>query len=509
MSSSSRFVASATRLSALALAAATEPGAAEPSPPSPEPPLDAREPGIVLAAHLAELELADVGTAEVVEAVAAWDRVLAWAAAQQAATIAELHRRRELERCERFVADEVACRLACTRRAAEGMVGLALGLVRLPEVGAALARGEIDTRKAHVITGDLVGRPDDVARRASVTVLTEASGITAPQVRARLRRLELEADPDGAERRHERARRDRHVELAPTDDSMAWLTALLPADDAMAVWTSLTALADAAPAGDARGMDARRADALVDLATRWLEAGVCPDGPLPTRHGRRPHLQLTASATAILGLDDCPAELAGYGPVPAPMARRMAARSTWEPLLVDGTTGRLLARGPRVYRPTDALVRHVVDRDVTCRFPGCRMQAARCDLDHVEPFDHGATGDGEVAPGSGADAGVTGGTTPENLQALCRHHHLAKTHGGWSVTRDDPTGTTSWRAPTGHRYVRGAEALDHTEHLPGSTEPVRGSTEHPPDPKEHRPDPEVPPGHASSHVTREGPPPPF
>jgi hypothetical protein len=35
---------------------------------------------------------------------------------------------------------------------------------------------------------------------------------------------------------------------------------------------------------------------------------------------------------------------------------------------------------------------------------------------------------------------------------LCRHHHRAKTEGGWSWRRDDD-GVITWTAPTGHQYV--------------------------------------------------------
>lgn len=209
----------------------------------------------------------------------------------------------------------------------------------------------------------------------------------------------------------------------------------------MAVYTTLTALADAAAPDDPRPVAARRADALVDLVTPYLDAGVGPDGrALPVRQRRRPHLQVTASATTLLGLDDQPGELAGYGPIPASMARAIAAGATWRPLLVDERTGELRGRGPIRYRPSSDLVARVVDRDRTCTFPGCRVPAARCDIDHIEPFDPARPPDQQ--------------TRAPNLQALCRHHHLLKTHGGWQVVRDDDAGTTEWSAPTGHEYAR-------------------------------------------------------
>ena len=80
-------------------------------------------------------------------------------------------------------------------------------------------------------------------------------------------------------------------------------------------------------------------------------------------------------------------------------------------------------------------------RDQYCAFPTCRMPAHRCDLDHIQPFNH-------HTPHSG------GQTTPDNLQPLCRRHHRLKTHDpGWRVTRNPHTGTTTWTSPTGHTYT--------------------------------------------------------
>ena len=399
-------------------------------------------------------DLGDVDDATLVEAMAGWERVAAWGASRQAALVSELRRRREPQGCVAYLGDEIAARLACTRHAGDQRLGLAVGLERLPAVADALATGLIDVRKATVIVEDLLHVPEPSAQAAASAVLVDAPTMTAPQVRARLRRLEIDRDPDGAATRHERARKERHVELTPTSDSMAWLAAWLPADDAVSIYTALTAIAGTAAPDDPRPLGARRADALVDLATHWLDAGLCPDGPLPLRQGRRPHLSLTASASTVLGLDDAPADLAGYGPIPAPMARRIAARSTWTPLLVDARTGQPLARSTQRYEPTAGLRGAVVDRDITCVFPGCRLPAERCDIDHVRPFT-GVPSPGVPSPGEAPET-TEPQTSVDNLQALCRHHHLAKTHGSWSVARDVDEGSTRWRSPTGHWYERPA-----------------------------------------------------
>ena len=464
--------------------------------------LDGLFPDAGLVGLLVSLEPADVDDAALVEMVAGWERVVSSATARQGRVITELARRRAAQGRGAYVADEVAARLATTRAGAEVKVGLAGLLDRMPTVDDALARGDIDTRKATLITEELMGLPGDLARAITEEVLPDAPVLTGPRIRARIRRLELTVNPGAAHDRHTRARRGRHVVLTPARDAMAWLGAYLPADDAVAVHTALTAVADSAPPDDPRPVDARRADALVALATRVLDTGAGPDGPLPTRQHRHPHLNVTASATTLLGLDDNPGELAGYGPIPADMARRIAARATWRPLLADAVTGELAARGNTTYRPSTGVAGAVVDRDATCTFRECRVPAHRCQIDHITPYD-------PARPAT--DQTVVGG-----LDAKCTHHHQAKTHGGWTTTRDPLTGTTTWTAPTGHTYPR----PPHPTHPPdpprtttsGSTPPP--DTDPPTDPG-HPPDPDRPadPGHPPDPSPPEprppAPPPPF
>src|SRR6185503_12962815 len=54
----------------------------------------------------------------------------------------------------------------------------------------------------------------------------------------------------------------------------------------------------------------------------------------------RPAIQVVVSADTLLGLDDQPAQLTGYGPITAQTARRLAAdeSGTWRRLLTDYAT---------------------------------------------------------------------------------------------------------------------------------------------------------------------------
>ena len=86
------------------------------------------------------------------------------------------------------------------------------------------------------------------------------------------------------------------------------------------------------------------------------------------------------------------------------------------------------------YAPSERQRAYVQGRDGTCRFPGCDVDATKCDIDHIEAYNH-------ENPDEGA------GTDTHNLHCLCRRHHNAKTAGLWSVERDID-GVEVWKSST-------------------------------------------------------------
>lgn len=82
------------------------------------------------------------------------------------------------------------------------------------------------------------------------------------------------------------------------------------------------------------------------------------------------------------------------------------------------------------YRPTEAQVAFVRGRDGRCMFPGCSIDAERCQIDHIEPYNL-------------ANPAAGGPTDTENLQALCQRHHNLKTDKLFDVIRYSD-GRTVW-----------------------------------------------------------------
>lgn len=178
--------------------------------------------------------------------------------------------------------------------------------------------------------------------------------------------------------------------------------------------------------------DMRRADAFV-YAMRAADAALKASGSVVTRHNRRPTVNVTIDLPTALGLANNPGQLAGYGPIPAQIAREIAADGRWKRFVTDPIKGTLIDYGRESYEPPQELQDFLIARDRTCRFPGCRQPAHLADLDHVIPWDEG------------------GKTSADNLGALCRRHHNLKTHADWKLINHED-GACTWISPAGHQY---------------------------------------------------------
>ncbi|WP_344309443.1 HNH endonuclease signature motif containing protein [Fodinicola feengrottensis] len=389
------------------------------------------------------------------------------------------------ERVVKWCAADFAPALRVAQVTAQHRLDTAIQLYNdFPAVWKALAAGVITTPKARIFLEMLEKLPADLAAEVIDATLPDAGDRTPGQLRKAIQRAIIAIDPQAAQDRHEEAKRQRRVQSSPADDSMAWMRAYLTADELASIMSILDAYAHSCPDDDPRSMDVRRADALLDLITGgslgYIPPPQLPDNELPDndtdnsngasqpaaddtgvsagggtddcgyepstspataagsafhQRPRKPgvDLRVVVGAGTLLGLDDKPAFLAGYGAIPASMARRLAKDSTWRRLLTDPSSTKLIEAGRARYRPSTALQEFIEARDVTCRWPGCRCAAQRCDKDHSIPFPDGCT-------------------CKENLLCLCRFHHRLKTHSDWKV-RLDPDGTYTVLSPTGRVYV--------------------------------------------------------
>jgi hypothetical protein len=192
-------------------------------------------------------------------------------------------------RISRDALGQIEMALKLTHYQAEDLAGLAVTLTwRLPATGQALAAGAIDLDRAKLIAETTSVLTEDQARAVEAKILPAAGGLVRTELRDRLARAVINADPDGAEKRREHAERHADVRLHPDDDHTATLVgSKLPQIHAAAAIARLTALARACKAAGMSGsLGFHRAQVMIGLLLGTLPPippaeGAPPDQPPP------------------------------------------------------------------------------------------------------------------------------------------------------------------------------------------------------------------------------------
>jgi hypothetical protein len=397
------------------------------------PHLDEMAPGPALAAFLSSV---DVNT------VSGYDRVVMLRAHQRMASHYQAHVYTDMaavtaaldtdnaryEEVADDAAGEIRAALNLTRRAADTELSFALDLhERLPQVHGMLMSGVIDVRRAKTIDRGTCHLPMSAARSVVERIAQAAPALTTGELAASIGKLCIEADPHDAKKRYESAVEGRRVVGERTVDGTANLLGTDLAPDRVAgVTRRINQIARSLRGGgETRTMDQIRADVFLDLL----------DG---TQHKTSSSgaVHLTVDLDTLAGLADHPGELNGFVPVISDIARHVASQqpdTQWRYTITDIQTGEPLHTGTTQRRPTASQRRTVEARDQTCLFPGCRMPAADCDLDHRTSWAEG------------------GPTVPGNLEPLCRPDHRLK-HAGWTLQRLTQ-GRYRWTSRLGHTYT--------------------------------------------------------
>jgi hypothetical protein len=161
---------------------------------------------------------------------------------------------------------------------------------------------------------------------------------------------------------------------------------------------------------------------------------------LPTQQGQRPCVNVVIALETLLGLNEDPAWLNGYGPITPDIARQLAAdpSGTWRAMLTD-THGSLIGYSATRYRPPANLRDFILARDPVDVFPSSNVASYRTELDHTIPYNH-------------ADPSAGGATSAANLKPVGKRFHHGKTDGHLQYCTN-ADGSTTWRLPSGHYYT--------------------------------------------------------
>jgi hypothetical protein len=388
--------------------------------------------------------------AALVERIAALERLKSAAAAGQARATAALDAaRRAAEAAAGVPAAKrgkgLASEVALARRDSPNRGGRHLGFARalvheMPHTLAALEVGALSEWRATLIVRESACLDVEDRRTLDAELCADVTGLDGlgdARITADAKKIAYRLDAQAVVDRAVRAESERTVTIRPAPDAMTYLTVLLPMAQGVSVYTALRRAADTC--GDGRGRGQVMADTVYERVT-----GRPADVPVPVA------VNLVITDESLLGGDTEPARVAGYGPVPARIARRLVAaagtdrrsRATLRRLYKHPRSGALVAMESRARLFPKGLARYIDVRDDTCRTPYCDAPIRH--RDHATPAGHG------------------GPTNAVNGLGLCEACNYAKQAPGWRVcTHTDETGrhTAEFTTPTGARHHSTAPPL--------------------------------------------------
>ena len=177
-----------------------------------------------------------------------------------------------------------------------------------------------------------------------------------------------------------------------------------------------------------RSRSDRCADALVDIARDDLAEHPGPDPTVVVVH---------VDADVVDGTAEGNGSIDGI-PVPVDSVRRLLCDCAIE-YSVDGPDGTCIGIGRAGRQPPRWLRRRCLERDGTCRFPGCGRR-----IRHVHHIQHWTKG---------------GATDSWNLVGLCWEHHHLVHEGGWTI-EGNADGELTFTSPFGVRRASRPNPLD-------------------------------------------------
>jgi len=357
------------------------------------------------------------------------------------------------------VPDWLSDQLHVSSSAGYAMVRLARDLPRLTATDRAFQRGDLSCQQAGVISRcvQAVERGGGDTVEAERRLLEEAQLMDSRLLFRRGLSLVHELAPREMEDMEEERVRQRYLYMREIFDGGFELQGYLDPEGGATLKTALDGILGRKARDDHRTPSRRRADGVIEMATRVLDSGT-----LPVRGGVRPHLTITAPLATLMGEPGAPAGLLNWNwPISGKAVRRIAQDAEITPMVMDEkgepkSVGRLyrtptrkmsralgeideriarerrinqevvqeardslhLGRTSRIAKPK--LSKALAERDRRCQWPGCDRVPELTQRHHEVPW------------------GDRGGTDVERMCLLCEFHHpfIEK---GWRLYRGPGT----------------------------------------------------------------------
>ena len=286
---------------------------------------------------------------------------------------------------------------------AASRVRLGQTLDQSPELAEAVQKGEVSAATAEALH-DAVTNPS--AHGDDKELVEAVKGAGPRDAKAAAERFKeinsAETDAQAEERRHQQ----RSVRSIPATDGLVTTTVTLPELQSREFHNAISSVAGKPSEGDARTTEQRLADGLVQLCRAYAKGQVLGGREKPT-------ILITIDALSFAGVTNEPGTTAHGDRIPAHVVRHLAEHANLQRVLLAGSM--ILDLGREVRFATESQYRALLARDGGCRWLGCHIPGAWCEVDHLVAFEDG------------------GKTDIDDMVLWCSHHHHEKHRSGVQV----------------------------------------------------------------------------
>ncbi|MEQ1873934.1 MAG: DUF222 domain-containing protein [Ilumatobacteraceae bacterium] len=303
----------------------------------------------------------------------------------------------------RNIADWVSANTNTGYGDAVGRKKLADSLEKSPELAEAVKKGEVSAATAETLHDSIANPPEgsDVGE-----LIHAVKGVGPRDAKAVAEQWKETVSNETEEEREERRYQLRSVRSSAPVDGLVTTTVVLPILQSRQFINAISHIAGKPDETDLRATEQRLADGLTQLCDAYAKGQV-------TGGRERPTILITIPVDSFTGDSDEPGTTANGDRIPAHVVRRIAENANLQRVMEAGS--RILDLGRTVRYASDDQYRALVVRDGGCRWAGCHIPAAWCEIDHLIP---------DTAQGR---------TDLDNLAMWCSHHHHEKHRPGVRV----------------------------------------------------------------------------
>ena len=286
---------------------------------------------------------------------------------------------------------------------AASRVRLGHTLDQSPELAEAVQKGEVSAATAEALHDAVTNPPANGDVKELVEAVKGAGPRDAKAAAERFKEINsAETDEQAEERRHQQ----RSVRSTPATDGLVTTTVTLPELQSREFHNAISSVAGKPAEGDARTTEQRLADGLVQLCRAYAKGQVLGGREKPT-------ILITIDALSFAGATNEPGTTAHGDRIPAHVVRHLAEHANLQRVLHAGSV--ILDLGREVRFATESQYRALLTRDGGCRWLGCHIPGAWCEVDHLVAFEDG------------------GRTNIDDMVLWCSHHHHEKHRPGVQV----------------------------------------------------------------------------